>query len=379
MGNCGCSRNNLETNQAENPSQIKLSDFTKLYKIGKGCCSKIWKVKLNREYNELILNDKLLKNKSRIFAMKVCSKAKIYLKKMIQSRINYRKFLETTDYNLLIKMYYAFQDKENLYIILNYLSGGDLRYHICRKDFFTEQEIKFVSSCIILNLNYLYEKNIVCRDLKPENLIFDSNGYLYLSSLNIAMECKKGETITSLTGTPGYMAPETIINRPHDFCADYFAFGVILYELTFNERPYNGNNRKEITDQMFTKEEINLNNDDLPEDFEDYNIIDLINGLLKRKKGKRLGSKGISEIKNHPYFKNIPWEEIENMKFKSPFIINNEDNFDKSYVEEEDSDSIYEGKKENYINEINESLVFNNFYFNIEDKLIKEKEKQKND
>ena len=190
------------------------------------------------------------------------------------------------------------------------------------------------------------------------------------------MECKKGQTVTNGSGTPGYMAPETIIRRPHDYCADYFALGVILYELMMGERPYTGKCRKEIKDNMF-KFEIELNNDDFPEDWEDTNALDIINKLLKRKKAKRLGNKGSDEVKEHPWFKDIQWEQIENCTLKSPFIFDTEDNFDASYCQKKDDDSIYEGKKNLYIAEANNSLLFDNFYFNIEDKINEEIEKNK--
>ena len=254
---------------------------------------------------------------------------------------------------------------------MDYLSGGDLRYHICRRNYFTEKETKFIAACITLSLNYIHEKNVIHRDLKPENLVFGADGYLRLTDFGIAMEYKKGEDIISASGTPGYMAPEAIINKPNDFCVDYFALGVIVYELMIGERPYQGKNRKEIKEQMFTLE-IKVDNEDLPDDWEDDNILDFINKLLKRKKGKRLGSKGCKEIKEHPWFENVQWEQIENCTLNSPFVFDTEDNFDDSYAKKQDNDSIYEGKKDIYISEVNGSKTFKNFYFNIEEKLIEE-------
>ena len=289
----------------------------------------------------------------------------------MQSVANERKFLEMFNYNLLCNMYYAFQDVDTLYIIMDYLSGGDLRYHICRRNFFTEQETKFIAACITLSLNYIHERNVIHRDLKPENLVFGADGYLHLTDFGIAMEYHKGVDVVSASGTPGYMAPEAIINKPHDFCVDYFALGVIIYELMIGERPYQGKNRKEIKEQMFTLE-IKLDADDLPEDWEDDNILDLINKLLKRKKSKRLGSKGCIEIKNHPWFKDVQWDQIENCTLTAPFVFDTEDNFDDSYAQKQDNDSIYEGKKELYIIEVNESMTFKNFYFNIEEKIAEE-------
>ena len=378
MGNCDCNVKDLEEKLLNDPSRLKLDDFCLLYPIGRGGFGRVWKVRLKRQYNAKVLDIRLQKNKSRIFAMKEMSKAKIYLKKSIKSVANERKFLEKFNYNLLCNMYYAFQDDDTLYIIMDYLSGGDLRYHICRRNYFTEEETKFIAACITLNLNYIHERNVIHRDIKPENLVFGADGYLHLTDFGIAMEYHRGGTgVTSASGTPGYMAPEAIINKPHDFCVDYFALGVIVYELMMGERPYQGKNRKEIKEQMFNIE-IKLDNDDLPSDWEDENILDFINKLLARKKKKRLGFKGGYEVKNHPWFNDISWREIENLSQNSPFVFDTEDNFDDSYAQKQDNDSIYEGKKELFILEVNESLTFKDFYFNIEDKLEQEDEENKN-
>ena len=370
MGACDCRVKDIDED-LEDENKLKLDDFALLYPIGRGGFGRVWKVRLKRQYLVKNLDIRLLKNKSRIFAMKEMNKAKVFYKKSVQSVANERKFLEMFNYNLLCNMYYAFQDSDTLYIIMDYLSGGDLRFHICKKQFFSENETKFIAACITLSLNYIHDKNVIHRDLKPENLVFGADGYLHLTDFGIAMEYQK-DGVLSASGTPGYMAPEAIINKPHDFCVDYFALGVIVYELMLGERPYQGKNRKEIKEQMFSLE-IKLDDDDMPEDWEDNNILDFINNLLKRKKAKRLGSKGCNEIKNHPYFKDIQWEQIENCTLNSPFVFDSEDNFDDSYAQKVDNDSIYEGKKELYILEVNESKTFKNFYFNIEDKIAAER------
>ena len=370
MGNCDCNLKDLDPNKLSISPRLNLDDFCLLYPIGRGGFGRVWKVRLKRQYNSKISDIRLQKNKSRIFAMKEMSKAKISLKKSIKSVANERKFLEKFHFNLLCNMYYAFQDDDTLYIIMDYLSGGDLRYMICRRNFFTEEETKFIAACITLNLNYIHDKNVIHRDIKPENLVFGANGYLHLTDFGIALEYHRGENgVRSASGTPGYMAPEAITNKRQEFSVDYFALGVIVYELMLGERPYQGKNRKEIKEQMMNLE-IKLDKDDLPEDWKDENIIDFINKLLERKKKKRLGFKTDLEVKNHPYFNNISFDLIENMKFESPFIFDTEDNFDDSYAQMQENDSIYEGNKEIFIDEVNESNMFKDFYYNIEDILL---------
>ena len=377
MGNCDCNLKTLDEKKLSTKTPISLDDFFLLYPIGRGGFGRVWKVRLKREYNSKILDIRLLKNKSRIFAMKEMSKAKVSYKKSIKSVSNERKFLEKFNYNLLCNMYYAFQDSETLYIIMDYLSGGDLRYLICRRNYFTEIETKFIAACITLNLNYIHSKNVIHRDIKPENLVFGSNGYLHLTDFGIALEYHRGDKgVRSASGTPGYMAPEAITNKKQEFSVDYFALGVIVYELMMEERPYLGKNRKRIKEQMLNIE-IKLDKDDLPDDWNDDNVLDFINKLLERKKNNRLGYNSDNEVKQHPWFNNIPWDDIENMNYESPFVFDTEDNFDDSYAKMEENDSIYEGNKELYILEVNDSNMFKDFYFNIEDKYINKEKNEK--
>ena len=128
-------------------------------------------------------------------------------------------------------MHYAYQDRENLFLIMDYLSGGDLRYQLCKKKkFFSEKESKFFLSSLLLSLEYLHANNVMHRDIKPENLVLDDKGYCYLTDFGIAKVYNKDKTIIDSSGTPGYMAPEVITNKNHDLSVDYFALGVMGYE-----------------------------------------------------------------------------------------------------------------------------------------------------
>ncbi len=318
-----------------------------MYAIGKGGFGRVWKV--------------MHKKTKKIFAMKEMSKAKIYIRKSINSISKEREFLSKLNYPFLSNMHYAFQTQTHLYIILDYLSGGDLRYHICKKNIFSEKETKFLISNIILSLEYIHSNHIIHRDIKPENLVFDSKGYLHLTDFGIASEHYEKDILINSSGTPGYMAPEVLIKKPHSFEVDFYALGIIIFELVYGKRPYNGKTRKEIRDQVISRE-VKLKNCNLPLNW-DENLIDFINGLLKRKIKNRLGHNGISEIKNHPFLNDVNWEEIEKMNLQSPFIFYGEDNFDKSYANKKDEE-YDELKIEEYVKLINDSNVYCNFYYN---------------
>ena len=298
--------------------------------------------------------------------MKEMCKAKIYIKNSVKSVANERKFLEKFDFPLLCNMHYSFQDNDNLYLVLDYLSGGDLRYHFFDKPTFSEIETKFITICTILSLEYIHKKNIIHRDLKPENLVFDDIGYLHLTDFGISAEIKNNKNVTSTSGTPGYMAPEVLFSKAHDFCVDYYGLGVIIYELIMGERPYNGIEKKELKEEMISKK-IQLKKENLPDGWVDTSVIDFVNKLLKRKKSKRLGKNGISEIKNHPWLKDVKWDDYVNKSIDSPFQFNSSENFNVEYANREDDESIYEGKKNCFIDLINQMGIYDDFYYNFED------------
>jgi len=127
-------------------------------------------------------------------------------------------------------MQYAFQDFDNLYIVLDLLNGGDLRYHVSRYRKFSEEQTKFFMACILLSLEYIHNNNIIHRDIKPENLVLDELGYVGLTDFGIAKLYQK-ENSSETSGTPGYMAPEVMCAQNHTIAVDYFALGVIGYEI----------------------------------------------------------------------------------------------------------------------------------------------------
>lgn len=177
--------------------------------------------------------------------MKEMLKAKIIQKKSVDSVMNEVSLLTKLKHPFLVNMSYAFQDRENLYLVMDYLNGGDLRYHIgkCRR--FSESQCKFFIACIIVALEYLHSNNIIHRDIKPENLVLDDRGYVRLTDLGVSRKVRE-DNANDTSGTPGYMAPEVIRRRNHSFPADFFAIGVMVYEFMLGRRPYVGKNRQEI-------------------------------------------------------------------------------------------------------------------------------------
>ncbi len=183
-----------------------------------------------------------------------------------------------------MNMHYAFQDRENLYMVLDLMTGGDLRFLIGKRkrlpelqtskiqsDIITNAE--FVIACLIHGLEYMHTKGVVHRDIKPENLVVDADNYVRITDLGIA-RLVSPDNSQETSGTPGYMgthpdiiascvAPEVMCRQNHGVAVDYFALGVIAYEFMMGRRPYTGKTRKDIRDAILAKQ-VQLKRSDIP-------------------------------------------------------------------------------------------------------------------
>lgn len=290
---------------------LSKSSFKYFYPIGKGGFGRVWKVEFRRT--------------RQLFAMKEMDKLRILSKRSVHSVMNERMILETLKHPFIVNMLYAFQDRDNLYLVMDLMSGGDLRYHINKHRFFLESQAKFFAACIITGLEYIHSNSVLHRDIKPENLVIDSKGYLRITDFGIArILCPENSKDTS--GTPGYMAPEVMCRQNHNTGVDYFALGVILFELMLGRRPYVGRDRKEIRDQILSKQ-VQIRMADIPPAWS-IEAADFINKLIQRKTSRRLGVKGADEVKNHPWLNDFNWDALYIGAMPSPFLPRNEDNFD---------------------------------------------------
>ena len=144
-----------------------------------------------------------------IYAMKEMSKARIISKRSVTSVMSEKKLLEKLQHPFLVNINYAFQDRENLYLVSDLLTGGDLRYHIGIRRRFTERETKFMLACMVLGLEYMHNQGVIHRDIKPENIVMESTGYVRITDMGIA-KILRTENSQDTSGTPGYMAPEVM-------------------------------------------------------------------------------------------------------------------------------------------------------------------------
>ena len=322
--------------------KVTKSSFEFINIIGRGGFGKVWKV-YHKKYKK-------------IYAMKEMSKAKIIDKRSEKSIKSERDLLQMMNHPFIVNMHFSFQDNDHLFIAMDFLTGGDLRYHIFRQKKFSEEETKFFLACIIISLEYIHTNNILHRDLKPENLVMDEKGYLKLTDFGIAKIYQK-ENYKETSGTPGYMAPEVMCGQNHTIAVDYFALGVIGYEFMNGVRPYMGKNRKEIKNKILSTQ-VQLKKNKVPRNWS-VESADFINNLIQRKPANRLGLRGATEVKEHMWFKNYDWKGLYLGKLKAPFRPEENDNFDFNYCNAREKIGV--STQERYYKIINGSKYKNAF------------------
>jgi serine/threonine protein kinase len=218
-----------------------------------------------------------------------------------------------------------------------------MRYHINKRAIYNhkkdENQLKFIAGCVLIGLNYIHENQIIHKDIKPENLVYDSKGYIHITDFGIS-KIFHPDNGKENSGTPGYMAPEVLFNKDHTYCVDYFSLGVILYELLMGKRPYHGHNKKDLRKDIVSRQ-ARIKEDNIPDGFVKSDTFldcaNFINSLLERKKEKRLGFNGFEEVKNHPWLIDFNWDDLINKRM-NPFFIPplGDNNYDKKYCNEPD-------------------------------------------
>jgi serine/threonine protein kinase len=146
----------------------------------------------------------------------------------------------------VLKMHYAFQTPENLYMVLDLCTGGDLAYHLERREIFSEKDAKFFIAEVVLAIEYIHSLDVIYRDLKPENILIDSEGHAKLADFGLAKEGIKNNNAKSFCGSPAYLAPEMLTEAGVGKPADIYQLGAVLYELLLGITPFYTNNIKKL-------------------------------------------------------------------------------------------------------------------------------------
>jgi serum/glucocorticoid-regulated kinase 2 len=302
--------------------QVSLEDFQIMKVIGRGSYGKVCLVQY--------------KKTKELYAMKSLKKDVLLDQDQVESTLVEKKILEKLDYPFLVGMVFCFQTEERIYFIMPFVRGGELFQHLRNCRFFPEEKVKFYSAIIGLSLEYLHTHGIVYRDIKPENILIDEDGYLRLVDFGMAKVLQGDEKATSFCGTPEYLAPEIITGEGHNKSADWWSYGILMYEMFFGIPPFFCDNQEKMY-QLITRAELRfpkkINISDTAKD--------LLAKLLIKDQDERLGSKsGFNEIKEHPFFKGFDFDALEHRKIEAPFKPELKDamdvtNFDEEFTSEE--------------------------------------------
>ncbi|XP_047480804.1 ribosomal protein S6 kinase beta-1-like [Penaeus chinensis] len=316
-----------------NPGMEKArpSDFQLLKVLGKGGYGKVFQVRRVSGG----------KGAGKIFAMKVLKKATIVRNQKDTAHTKAeRNILEAVKHPFIVDLVYAFQTGGKLYLILEYLSGGELFMHLEREGIFMEDTACFYLSEIILALEHLHSEGIIYRDLKPENILLDSYGHVKLTDFGLCKEKIQDDSVThTFCGTIEYMAPEILTRTGHGKAVDWWSLGALMYDMLTGAPPFTAENRKKTIEKIL-KGKLNLPPYLTPD------ARDLIRKLLKRQVSQRLGS-GSDDgepIKRHLYFKHINWDDVINRKLDPPFkpVLSGDDDvsqFDSKFTKQTPVDS----------------------------------------
>ncbi|XP_028722464.1 ribosomal protein S6 kinase alpha-2 isoform X2 [Peromyscus leucopus] len=249
-----------------------------------------------------------------LYAMKVLKKATLKVRDRVRSKME-RDILAEVNHPFIVKLHYAFQTEGKLYLILDFLRGGDLFTRLSKEVMFTEEDVKFYLAELALALDHLHGLGIIYRDLKPENILLDEEGHIKITDFGLSKEAiDHDKRAYSFCGTIEYMAPEVVNRRGHTQSADWWSFGVLMFEMLTGSLPFQGKDRKE-TMALILKAKLGM-----PQ-FLSMEAQSLLRALFKRNPCNRLGAgiDGVEEIKRHPFFVTIDWNKLYRKEIKPPF------------------------------------------------------------
>ncbi|KAI5288810.1 serine/threonine protein kinase psk1 [Ascosphaera aggregata] len=253
-----------------------------------------------------------------LYAQKQFRKASLTVhKKLIEQTKTERAILESVNrHPFVVKLYYAFQDREKLYLILEYAQGGELFHHLQMEKMFPEDVASFYMAEMVLALEHLHRNvGVVYRDLKPENCLLDAEGHLLLADFGLSkVAIDEDDRCNSSLGTVEYMAPEVVLGKEYGKACDWWSLGALGCDLLTGSPPFTGNNKAKVQDKI-VKQKLNLPFYLTPD------AKDLLTRLLRKEPKKRLGnnpSKDLDTIKKHRFFRKIDWRALERRELEPP-------------------------------------------------------------
>ena len=314
----------------DNPLGIKLKaeDFEKYKLLGKGSFGDVFLVKF--------------KSNNQYYAMKILDKKTVVSYNQEEHTKSERDLMVKVNCPFIIDIKFAFQDKHNLYLLTEFMQGGELFFHLYREKRFNNEKAKFYAIEIILAIEFLHKKNMMYRDLKPENVLIDKKGHIKLTDFGLSkILSKEKEKTYTICGTPQYLAPEILTCDGYDDAVDWWSLGCIIYKMLTGIDPFHFSKEESLSPEMYEVDII------IP-DYVSKSAKDLIKKLLVPNPKKRLGwgLGGAEKIKNHPFFKDVDWEKAWNKDLEPPFIPKLIDELDLKYFDKGFTDERIESYSE---------------------------------
>ncbi|KAG5439283.1 hypothetical protein PCANB_001582 [Pneumocystis canis] len=305
-----------------NKKKVGLDDFNFLAVLGKG------------NFGKVMLAE--AKSTKQLYAIKVLKKESIIENEEIGSTISEKRIFLTANkgrHPFLINLHSCFQTESRVYFVMEYISGGDLLLHIQREQF-SQIRAQFYAAEVLLALKHFHENGIIYRDLKLDNILLCVDGHIKVTDYGL---CKEdmwyGSTTSTFCGTPEFMAPEILYEQPYGRAVDWWAFGVLIYQMLLGQSPFRGEDEDEIFDAIQSDEPLYPIH--MPRD-----SVSILQRLLIKDPGRRLGSGPTDalEVMAHPFFRNINWDDVYHKRIHPPYFpkVNAVDisNFDVEFTHE---------------------------------------------
>ncbi|XP_048866545.1 protein kinase C iota type-like [Brienomyrus brachyistius] len=314
------------------PSSLGLEHFDLMRVIGRGSYAKVLLVKLKRT--------------ERIYAMKVVKKELVNDDEDIDwVQTEKHVFEQASNHPFLVGLHSCFQTESRLFFVIEYVNGGDLMFHMQRQRKLPEEHARFYSAEISLALNYLHERGIIYRDLKLDNVLLDSEGHIKLTDYGMCKEgLRPGDTTSTFCGTPNYIAPEILRGEDYSFSVDWWALGVLMFEMMAGRSPFDivgssdnpDQNTEDYLFQVILEKQIRI-----PRSLS-VKAASVLKGFLNKDPKERLAchpQTGFADIMGHPFFRNVDWDLMGQKQVMPPFKPNISgefglDNFDTQFTNE---------------------------------------------
>ena len=302
-------------------NMVTVNDFKLLKVIGIGGYGKVYQVRK--------------KDTKKIYAMKMITKASLTKTKLIQHTQAEQRVLTQIDHPFLIHLHWSFQTADKLYFVMDYVNGGELFFHLAQTGKFSEERTKFYIAELVCALGYLHDRDIIYRDLKPENVLLYADGHVCLTDFGLAKQgITEDNSTATICGTAEYLAPEILTGNGYGKAVDWWELGILMYEMQTGYPPFEAE-EGETPNDVFLK--ILKAPIALPDAYFTELAKDLMLGFTQRDPAQRIGggATDADEIKAHPWFSEYDWSALVRKEIAPPFVPNVKNDKEAKYVDKE--------------------------------------------